>query len=51
MKKKETEDFRLDPGAVICPKFDHCSIAIFSVPDDGEMGVPVVDNCVEEHIM
>lgn len=51
MKKKETEDLRLDPEAVICPKFDHCSIAMFPVADREEMGMRVLDNCAEEHIM
>lgn len=51
MKKKETEDLRLSPDAALCPKFDYSSIALHSVADVGEMGVRVVDNCAEEHIM
>ncbi len=52
MKKKKIEDdLRLDPQQRICPKFDSASIALFSVADNGEMGVRVVDNCAEEHIM
>ena len=51
MKKKHTEDFRLDPEGVMCPKFDQLSIAMFPVADRDEMGVRVVDNCAEEHIM
>lgn len=51
MKKKETKDLRLDPKARLCPKFDETSIAMFSVADPGEMGMRVVDNCAEEHIM
>ncbi len=51
MKEKETEDLRLDPEARICPKFDHNSIAMFPVAERGKMGVRVVDNCAEEHIM
>ena len=51
MKKKETEDLRLNPQERICPKFDEESIALHSVADYGEMGVRVVDNCAEEHIM
>lgn len=50
-KKKETTDLRLDPTARLCPKFDETSVALFSVADEGEMGVRVVDNCAEEHIM
>lgn len=51
MKKKKTEDLRLDPQARLCPLFDETSIAIYPVADRGEMGVRVVDNCAEEHIM
>ena len=51
MKEIETEDFRLNPEAVLCPKFDRFSIALFSVADREEMGLRVVDNCAEEHIM
>lgn len=50
-KKDQTEDLRLDPSRRICPKFDETSIALFSVADREEMGVRVVDNCAEEHIM
>ena len=50
-KEKDFEDLRLDPEARICPKFDHTSIALFPVADREEMGVRVVDNCAEEHIM
>ena len=50
MKGKETEDLRLDPSKVICPKFDEKSIAMFPVADPEDMGVRVVDNCAEEHI-
>lgn len=53
MKKKQaqTVDLRLDPEKVICSKFDYSSIAKFPVADREEMGVRVVDNCAEEHIM
>lgn len=51
VKKKETEDLRLNPQLRICPKFDEESIAMFSVADRSEMGVRVLDNCAEEHIM
>lgn len=46
-----TEDLRLDPEARLCPIFDSVSIRKFRVADRGEMGVRVVDNCAEEHIM
>lgn len=53
MKKKKyaTKDLRLDPEAQLCPKFDATSIAKFTVADRGEMGMRVLDNCAEEHIM
>ena len=51
MKKKETEDLRLSPQERICPEFDEESIALFPVADREEMGVRVLDNCAEEHIM
>ena len=51
MKKKETEDLRLNPQMRICPKFDEESIALFPVADREEMGVRVVDNCAEEHML
>lgn len=51
MKKDKTEDLRLNPQARICPKFDDKSIALFRTADPDEMGVDVIDNCAEEHIM
>lgn len=52
MKKvKLSEDLRLDPQARLCPKFDETSIALFPVADPEEMGIRVVDDCAEEHIM
>ena len=51
MKKKETEDLRLNPKSRICPKFDEESIALFPVAKPNEMGMRVLDNCAEEHIM
>lgn len=51
MKKKETEDLRLNPKARLCPNFDEESIALFPVATPDEMGMRVLDNCAEEHIM
>lgn len=51
MKKKEYESVRLDPSKRICPKFDDTSIALFPVADPGKMGMRVLDDCAEEHIM
>ena len=46
-----TVDLRLDPEARLCPAFDCVSVKKFPAPDRGEMGVRVLDNCAEEHIM
>ena len=45
------EDLRLHPEKRLCSKFDETSIAKFPVAKPGEMGMRVVDNCAEEHIM
>ena len=45
------EDLRLNPELRLCPKFDNTSVAKFRVAPRKEMGVRVVDNCAEEHIM
>ena len=50
-KKKKPDDLRLNPEEVICEKFDQTSIAKFLVAVPGEMGMRVLDNCAEEHIM
>lgn len=54
MKKSNTaegEDLRLTPEKRLCAKFDNVSIAKFPVAKREEMGMRVVDNCAEEHIM
>lgn len=51
MNKKATEDLRLNPEARLCPAFDAVSIKKIPAPDRKEMGVYVLDNCAEEHIM
>ena len=50
-RKKSMENLRLDPEEQLCPKFDSASIAKFRVAEPEDMGVRVVDNCAEEHIM
>lgn len=49
--KNETEDLRLDPELRLCPEFDATSVKLFAAPDPGEMGMRVLDNCAEEHMM
>ena len=44
-------DLRLEPEKRLCPKFDAKSIARYPVAARDEMGMRVVDNCAEEHIM
>ena len=51
LAKNNMDDLRLSPEKRLCNKFDADSIAIFPVADRVEMGVRVVDNCAEEHIM
>ncbi|MCI8422977.1 MAG: hypothetical protein HFF50_05535 [Lawsonibacter sp.] len=45
------DDLRLAPEKRLCSKFDPVSIALFPVGEPGEMGMRVLDNCAEEHIM
>ena len=47
----KTKDLRLNPEARLCPVYDAVSIKKFSAPDKKEMGLPLLDNCAEEHIM
>lgn len=51
IKQSSEINTRLDPESRICPKFDSASIALFPVAKREEMGVRVVDDCAEEHIM
>ena len=50
-QKKSMENLRLDPEEQLCPKFDSVSIAKFPEAEPEDMGVRVVDNCAEEHMM
>lgn len=50
-KKIPTVDLRLNPEARMCPAFDSVSVKLFAAPDKDEMGVAVMDNCAEEHMM
>lgn len=49
--KNKADDLRINPELRLCPKFDSVSIANFPVAPPDEMGVRVLDNCAEEHIM
>lgn len=51
MKKEKFPDLRLDPEARLCPEFDAVSVKKYDAPDLKKMGVAVVDNCAQEHIM
>ncbi|WP_312942787.1 hypothetical protein [Oscillibacter sp.] len=42
---------RLEPEKRLCPAFDSTSIALFPVANQADMGLRVVDNFCEEHIM
>ncbi|MCD8355957.1 MAG: hypothetical protein LUE11_05245 [Clostridia bacterium] len=50
-KPNMPDDLRLNPQQRLCAKFDDVSIAKFPVASRKEMGVRVLDNCAEEHIM
>lgn len=53
MKKdrKFPDDLRVNPEEVLNHKFDQTSIAMFPVAEPEEMGMRILDNCAEEHIM
>ena len=52
MKKAETKDaIRIDPENRICPIYDAVSIRKFPVAKPEDMGMRVLDDCAEEHIM
>lgn len=53
-EKKKTArsvSLRLDPEARLCPLFDSTGIALFPVAKRGEMGIRVVSDFCQEHIM
>jgi len=50
-KKEIKPELRVDPEARLCEKFDAASIAKFDVAKPGKMGMRVLDDCAEEHIM
>ena len=50
-KKTKANDLRLNPEKRMCSEYDAYSIAKYPVAKPDVMGVRVVDNCAEEHIM
>ncbi|MCD8375318.1 MAG: hypothetical protein LUD69_00040 [Oscillospiraceae bacterium] len=50
-KIHDREELAANPELRLCPKFDSAAVAKFRVASRKEMGVRVVDNCAEEHIM
>ncbi len=50
-RQPQTDDLRLNPEKRLCAKFDAVSIAKFPVASRDKMGMRVLDNCAEEHIM
>ncbi len=49
--QREELSLRVDPEQRLCSKFDSTSIAKFPVATPEEMGMRVLDDCAEEHIM
>lgn len=50
-KIRNRTELAADPQLRLCPKFDSTAVAKFRVASRKKMGVRVVDNCAEEHIM
>lgn len=50
-QKGKSTCLRLNPELRLCAKFDEDSIATFRVANRRCMGMRVLDNCAEEHIM
>lgn len=51
IRKDIPENLRIDPQARLCSKFDSQTIAKFPIAQPGEMGMRVLDDFTEEHIM
>lgn len=50
MDPEELLELRIDPEERLCPAFDSVCIAKFRAASE-KMGVRVLDNCCEDHIM
>jgi hypothetical protein len=46
-----TDCLRLEPDKRLCPQVDDVSIRTFPLPTQEEMGVRVLDDFCQEHIM
>lgn len=47
--RKGEKNILLNPEDRLCPAFDSCSIKLQLTPSREEMGIPILDNCAEEH--
>ncbi|MEG1593169.1 MAG: hypothetical protein RR350_02080 [Oscillibacter sp.] len=50
-KPSKTPSLRVEPEKRLCPQFDAVCINEFSVAKPGEMGLRILDNCCDDHIM
>lgn len=50
-KEKKKENLRLNPEERLAAQYDSVSIAKYPVADAEKVGLRVLDNCAEEHIM
>ena len=46
-----SESLRLDPEKRLCSRYDSTGIAKYRVGSTKKMGMRVLDDCAEEHIM
>ena len=51
MNNNDDVKFRISPVNRICSKYNLQSLATFPIAAPGEMGLHVIDDCTEEHIM
>lgn len=50
-RKTQHACLRLDPEKRLCPRYDNVTIAKYRVADRDSMGLRVLDDFCEEHIM
>ena len=51
MNNNDDVKLRISPVNRICSKYNLQSLATFPIAAPGEMGLHVIDDCTEEHIM